>query len=513
MNFQTLLIAFIVSLGGFLFGFDAGIISGVMEYASPYFKLDDVQTGWATSCPTFVAMFAMLLAGKTSDVIGRKPILLLVAFLYALSALLSAIADSYQMLCIARMIGGFAFGAALILAPTYIAEVSNAASRGRLVSIQQLNIVLGFFAAFLSNLVFNQIFQTGVWGLDHENVWRWMLGIELIPAVAYFGLLFLVPRSPRWLFAQNRDSEGRKVLVRLHGEANAANEAREIQSSLEAAANTKKAAFGDLFHPSLRFILAVGILIGVLQQATGINAVYFYANSIFKQTGIGVDASFFSGVLLSLTSVIFTVFAMITIDRIGRRTLLLLGIGGIAISMLTCAYGFQNARYRLTTQSINQLKNVDHSKLAPIADIEFRSDVEFDERLVELLGKDTFSRHEGAILEKATEINAWLVLLGVLGFIACFAFSLGPVMWVLLSEMYPNRIRGLAIGCIGFVNSFTAWLVTQIFPTSLAKFGNAATFLAFGLFAAVGFFILLRVLPETKGKSLEELETELVRNK
>ena len=511
MKSQTLLIAFIVSLGGFLFGFDAGIISGVMEYATPFFSLNDVQTGWATSCPTFVAMFAMLIAGKMSDVIGRKPILLIVAFLYALSALLSAVADSYQALCIARMIGGFAFGAALILAPTYIAEVSNAASRGRLVSIQQLNIVLGFFAAFLSNLIFNNLFKSGTEMFTEENVWRWMLGVELIPAVAYFGLLFLVPRSPRWLFANNRDEEGQKVLVRLHGESKAAEEAKEIRTSLEVAAGSEKAAFGELFNPALRFILGIGILIGILQQATGINAVYFYANSIFKQTGIGVDASFFSGVLLSLTSVVFTIFAMLTIDRIGRRTLLLLGIAGIAISMLACAYGFHNARYRLTPESISTLENVDQVKLAPAANIEFKSDLEFDAKMKELLGKEEFTRNEGALLEAATEINAWLVLFGVLGFIACFAFSLGPVMWVLLSEMYPNRIRGLAIGCIGFINSFTAWLVTQIFPSSLAQLGNAGTFLIFGLFAFFGFFVLLKTLPETKGKSLEELEAELVR--
>ena len=186
MKSQTLFIAFIVSLGGFLFGFDAGIISGVMEYAGPFFELNDAQNGWATSCPTFVAMFAMLIAGKLSDVVGRKPILLVVAFLYALSALLSAYAGSYEMLCAARMIGGFAFGAALILAPTYIAEISSAENRGKLVSIQQLNIVFGFFAAFLSNLIFNNWYKAGTDLLTDENVWRWMLGIELLPAVAYF---------------------------------------------------------------------------------------------------------------------------------------------------------------------------------------------------------------------------------------------------------------------------------------------------------------------------------------
>jgi SP family arabinose:H+ symporter-like MFS transporter len=511
MSKQTIFIAFIVSLGGFLFGFDAGIISGVMEYAGPFFGLNDAQNGWATSCPTFVAMFAMLISGKLSDVVGRKPILIVVAFLYALSALLSAYANSFEMLCIARMIGGFAFGAALILAPTYIAEISSAANRGKLVSIQQLNIVLGFFAAFLSNLIFNNWYRGGTEFLTDENVWRWMLGIELVPAVFYFVCLFFVPKSPRWLYSKNRIDEGMKVLVRLHGETLAADEGREIQNSLSREKSIEKASITELFNPSLRFIIFIGLVIGILQQATGINAVYFYANSIFKQTGIGVDASFFSGVLLSFTSVVFTIVAMLTIDRFGRRPLLLVGIGGIAISLLACSYGFHQATYQLTPEKIATLEEVDQASLTPIADTVFKTDVEFKNKMKELLGPQAYAKQEGAILEVAIEINAPLVLIGVLIFIACFAFSLGPVMWVMLSELYPNRIRGLAIGCIGFVNSFTAWIVTQIFPWELSNFGNSLSFLIFGLIALFGFFLLLKILPETKGKSLEQIEAELIK--
>lgn len=511
MKKHTIFIAFIVSLGGFLFGFDAGIISGVMEYAGPFFALNDAQNGWATSCPTFVAMFAMLVSGKLSDVVGRKPILILVAFLYALSALLSAIAGSFEMLCIARMIGGFAFGAALILAPTYIAEISSAENRGKMVSIQQLNIVLGFFAAFLSNLLFNQWYKSGTELLSDENVWRWMLGIEMLPAIFYFGCLFFVPRSPRWLFSRNRTEEGKRVLVLLHGEKLADKEAQEIIDSLKQEKNTEKASFMELFKPSLRFIVFVGIVIGILQQATGINAVYFYANSIFKQTGIGVDASFFSGVLLSFTSVVFTIFAMITIDRFGRRPLLLFGVAGITISLLTCAYGFHQATYQLTPEKIAALEQVDQVKLEPVANKVFETDVAFKNEMKNLLGDQAYAKAEGDILEAAIEIDAMLVLVGVMVFIACFAFSLGPVMWVLLSELYPNRIRGLAIGCIGFINSFTAWVVTQVFPWELSNFGNSVSFLIFGLIALFGFVLLLKILPETKGQTLEQIEAEWAR--
>ena len=202
MSKKVIFIAFVVSLGGFLFGFDAGIISGVMSYVGPEFDLNDVQSGWVVSTPSFAAMIAMLVSGRLSDVVGRKKILILVAFLYAVSALFSAYALSYEMLYIARMIGGLAFGAALILAPTYIAEISTAENRGKLVSIQQLNIVLGFFAAFLSNNYLNELNTSGESFLSDENVWRWMLGLELIPAVLYFFFLFFVPRSPRWLYSQ-----------------------------------------------------------------------------------------------------------------------------------------------------------------------------------------------------------------------------------------------------------------------------------------------------------------------
>jgi MFS family permease len=314
------------------------------------------------------------------------------------------------------------------------------------------------------------------------------------------------------LFANQRNEEGKKVLVRLHGEAQATKEAEQIRTSLDAEKSTEKVSITELFKPSLRFILFVGVVVGILQQATGINAVYFYANSIFKQTGIGVDASFFSGVLLSFTSVVFTIVAMLTIDRFGRRILLLLGIGGIAISMLTCAYGFHQATYQLTPEKIASLEGVDQAKLSPVSDTVFETDVEFKNKMKELLGPQIYAKNEGAILGAAIDMNAMLVLFGVLGFIACFAFSLGPVMWVLLSELYPNRIRGLAIGCIGFINSFTAWVVTQIFPWELSNLGNALSFLIFGAIAAFGFFLLLMILPETKGKTLEELEAELVKH-
>lgn len=510
MTKRTLFIAFVVSLGGFLFGFDAGIISGVMSYAGPEFDLNDAQTGWAVSSPSFSAMIAMLISGRLSDKVGRKKILIVVAFLYAASALFSAYATSYEMLYIARMVGGLAFGAALILAPTYIAEISNAENRGKLVSIQQLNIVLGFFAAFLSNYYFNKIYSSGDSFLTEDTVWRWMLGVELVPALLYFLFMFFVPRSPRWLYMRGKVVDANQVLKQLHGHDKAKEEIASIEKSIREQKDTTKVSISELVKPALRFIFMVGLIVGILQQFTGINAIYFYATSIFKQTGIGTDAAFTSGVFLSFTTVVFTIVAMFLIDRLGRRPLLLFGMAGIAISMLLCAYGFNNATYELKTADIAQLENLDKEALDQFANKKFDNDVDFKNAMKSALGTQGYAKNEGTLIEAATEMNATLILIGILGFIACFAFSLGPVMWVLLSEMYPNKYRGLAIGVIGFVNSFASWLVQQVFPWELSNLGNAMSFFIFGVIAVIGFFVLFRILPETKGKSLEQLEKELI---
>ena len=510
MSKKLVFIAFVVSLGGFLFGFDAGIISGVMSYAGPEFNLSDVQTGWVVSSPSFAAMIAMLISGRLSDFVGRKKILIYVALSYAVSALLSAYATSYEMMYIARMIGGFAFGAALILAPTYIAEISTAENRGKLVSIQQLNIVLGFFAAFLSNYYLNNLNSQGSTFFTDENVWRWMLGVELVPAIFYFVFMFFVPKSPRWLYAKGKTIEAKKVLNSIHGVEQGAIEIETIEKNIQEGKQTSKISIKELLKPSLRFIIIVGLVIGVLQQITGINAVYFYATSIFKQTGIGTDAAFSSGVLLSFTSVLFTIVAILLIDRMGRRPLLLVGMAGIAISLLLCAYGFNEATYKLTPQEISSFEKFDGNKLKPYENKEYDNDLDFKKDMKLALGNQVYSKNEGAILEAATNMNPVLVLVGILGFIACFAFSLGPVMWVLLSELYPNKYRGLAIGVIGFVNSFVSWLIQQIFPWELSNLGNAMSFLIFGVIAVIGFFILVKILPETKGKSLEQIERELV---
>ena len=509
-NLQIVFISLIVALGGFLFGFDAGIISGVMSYVGPEFDLTEIQAGWVVSSPSFAAMLSMLFSGRISDIIGRRKLLVIIALLYAVSAIFSAVSVSYEMLYVARMIGGFAFGAALVIAPMYIAEISTAENRGKLVSLQQLNIVFGFFAAFLSNYLFNKYNTINVNFLTDENVWRWMLGIELIPALLYFSLLFFVPKSPRWLYLNDQISKAKEVLVNMYGHERGELEIKSIKENSSLDKNKTKLKVQDLFNPSLRFILIVGLIVGILQQITGINAVYFYATSIFKQTGIGTDAAFSSGVLLSTISVIFTFVAIYLIDRMGRKPLLLIGTAGISVSLLICAYGFNQATYQLNEKDINQFEFLNSEKLISVADKIYTNDVDFKNEIKSILGTKVFGKNDGAILEAASKMNSTLILIGILGFIACFAFSLGPVMWVLLSELFPLKYRGLAIGSIAFVNSFISSVVQLIFPWELSNLGSSTTFLIYGIFALFGLMFIISKVPETKGKSLEELENILI---
>jgi MFS family permease len=321
-----------------------------------------------------------------------------------------------------------------------------------------------------------------------------------------------VPKSPRWLYLKEKFSEAEQVLNQIHGTEIGGLEIASIEKNIHADKNKSKLKIKDLLKPSLRFILVIGLVVGVLQQITGINAVYFYATSIFKQTGIGTDASFSSGVLLSSISVIFTFVAIYLIDRMGRRPLLLIGTAGISISLLLCAYSFNGATYKLSVEKIELFTFSESQKLLPFADKVYDNDLDFKNEIKSVLGSKVYSKNDGEILEAATTINANLVLIGILGFIACFAFSLGPVMWVLLSELYPIKYRGIAIGVIAFINSLISSVVQLIFPWELSNLGNALTFFLFGAIALIGFFIMLKILPETKGKSLEELERELVKD-
>ena len=511
---RTAAIALIVALGGFLMGFDASVIAGVVGAIELEFGLSKIQLGWSVSSLSLTATLGMLLSGPLSDRIGRRPVLMVAAVLFAVSAVTSAIAPDFLSFILARMLGGFGVGAALIIAPMYIAEIAPPEQRGRMVSINQLNIVIGISAAFFSNYLILSLGESGAawattFGLDTIG-WRWMLGVEAIPAVAYFFALFLVPESPRWLLMQGRDDDAKVVVERVRGPEESETLLAQVQASLAAEEKLGQVSFRTLLHPSLRLVLTIGLAVGILQQATGINAVFFYAPMIFEQSGVGTNAAFMQAVLVGLVNLVFTVLAMALIDKLGRRPLLGVGLGGIAVCMLVLSYGFGSASYRLEPAAIDALPGeIDRAQIATVVDTTFDSDVAFRDAVRAAIGADVYTAFESDLVKAAINVNSWLILLAILGFVASFAMSIGPIMWVLFSELFPNRVRGVAISFVGLVNSAVAFLVTLVFPWELETLGNSLTFLVYAGIALVGLVFVMRILPETKGRSLEELEASL----
>lgn len=513
----TVSIALIVALGGFLMGFDASVISGVVGFIERDFSLTNIELGWAVASLTLAATPAMMIAGPLSNHLGRKPVLKMAAVLFAVSAIASAVAPDFLSLVVARMIGGLGVGAALIVAPMYIAEIAPAGQRGRLVSLNQLNIVIGISVAFFSNYLiltvgqsdseFAEALRFGDWG------WRWMLGVETFPALLYFLALMLVPESPRWLAMHGRDDEALQVFARVNGGEQASAELAAVRASLKAELAEPRASIRQLFQPAMKLVLTIGISVAILQQITGINSVFFYAPMIFEQSGIGTDAAFMQAILVGIVNLVFTIVAILLIDKLGRRPLLGFGLAGIAVCMLTLAYGFGSATYTLTSDAIDALPaEIDRDRIVELKGVVYDSDVAFRQTISERIGADVFRQNESRLVSAAITINSMLILFGILGFVASFAVSLGPVMWVLFSELFPNQLRGLAISFAGLVNSAVSFVVQLVFPWELENLGNSVTFLAYGVFALLGLGFVMRILPETKGRSLEELEKLLVKN-
>ncbi len=514
-TFYTIRIAIIVALGGFLMGFDASVISGVNKFIQIDFQLSDLQLGFSVSSLTIVAALAMMFSGPLADKFGRRIALKVCAIVFAVSAIGSALAPNFLLFLLFRMLGGIGVGASLILAPMYIAEIAPPAQRGKLVSFNQLNIVLGISIAFFSNyFILSLGDSTAHWveilGIA-ENNWRWMLGIETVPAIVYFFGLFSVPRSPRWLIMKGFTEEAKITFSRFSSLEQAESDFNAVSKSLESDNKQKKTPLLDIFKPAMRLVLTIGLVVGILQQITGINSVFFYAPMIFEQSGIGTNASFIQAILVGLTNLIFTILAMALIDKLGRKPLLSFGVAGIGVFMFLLAYGFNSASYTLTNDKIDQLTNTHlQEELSVLAGKSFDNDVDYKNELNALLGAKKAKIYESELITAAINMNPSLILIGIIGFVACFAISLGPVMWVLFSELFPLKIRGIAISFVGFINSLVSAGVQFIFPWELSTIGSAMTFFIYGLFAFAGLIFILKVIPETKGRSLEELEAELV---
>jgi SP family arabinose:H+ symporter-like MFS transporter len=506
--FYTGLVSLVVAMGGFLLGFDAGVVSGANPFYKEYFGLNEWSLGWSVGCLTFGAMLGNALAGPLADRWGRKPVLSLAAIFYTISAISSALATDFTFFIVARMLGGVAVGLALLIAPVYIAEIAPSKLRGRFVSFNQLNIVIGFSVVFFSNYYVLQAAESGAFEwLNKPNCWRWMLGIEAVPAILYFLFLFFVPRSPRWLAQHGREDEALAVLNKVVSPEEATESLLAIKEHI-AGDKQSKPKWSELFSSKMRFIIMIALGLGFFQQITGINAIFFYAPTIFEKTGISQSDAFLQTIIIGLVNLGFTVVAIFLIDRIGRKPLLLIGSAAMAVCLLTNAWSFHSATYTLPAEAIVEFPEEIRTELSPMVGKTYQSQLEF----TDALNAAGASEQRTQLTNQSMVISAKLVLFSIIGYIAAFAISLGPVMWAMFSEIFPNRLRGLAISLAGIFNSLVSYTVQQVFPWELSHLGPAGTFLIFGVFAVLSFIFTLKFIPETKGKSLEELEKILVKN-
>ncbi|HOW40061.1 MAG TPA: sugar porter family MFS transporter [Bacteroidales bacterium] len=439
----VLLISSIAALGGLLFGFDTAVISGTTPFIKPYFSLDDFWLGWTVSSLLFGCIIGVISAGKPGDIFGRKKTLMAAAFLFIVSAAGSALASSLVVFIIYRIIGGLGVGIASMLSPMYISEISPAAQRGRLVSFNQLAIVIGILLAFVSNAL---LVDTG------ENNWRWMLAVMGMPALLFLVSLFFAPESPRWLVQKGFSEQALVILGKINGSSAAGEELKTIEASI--AEEKDSGSFGEVFSPSMRPVLLIGVFLCVFSQITGINSIMYYAPVIFQSIGAGAGNAVFQTAIIGGGNLIFTFVAIALVDRLGRKPLLIGGVTGMIVSLTSIAAAFY------------------------------------------------MKRTEGYIL---------LVL--ILMYIASFSASVGAVTWVIVSEIFPNKLRSKAMS----VSIVSLWLsnfaLILVFPMMLNRLGGVTSFLFFDVMCVLLLLFVLIKLPETKGKSLEELESMLVRKK
>ncbi|WP_165067607.1 sugar porter family MFS transporter [Paludisphaera rhizosphaerae] len=435
---------FVASLGGLLFGLDVAIMSGTTDALTTVFGLTGITLGFTIASAPLGTVLGSLMASKPADDWGRRPLLAVLAIFYLVSAGGCALAWDWWSLLAFRILGGLAVGAASVIAPLYITEIAPAKYRGRLVAAVQFNIVLGILLAFLSNFLIARL-DLGA------NDWRWMLGIQVVPSAVFFVLAFMIPESPRWLVARGRDEEARRVLLKIGADEAVDAEIADIRESLKTAGEGDQDA---LFQRAYLKPILLATAIAAFNQLSGINAVLYYAPAVFKMAGSGGDAALLQSVVVGGTNLVFTMLAMTIIDRFGRRFLMLVGSIGYILSLSATAWAF----YTYGTNF--------------------------------------------------TGVGAWVVLGGILVFIASHAFGQGAVIWVYISEVFPNRVRakGQALGSV--VHWIGALAITQTFPMIAEKSGGHA----FAFYAAMMVLQLLWVLfvmPETKGVPLEELQKEL----
>ena len=450
-------ISMVSALGGLLFGYDWVVIGGAKPFYERFFEIADSPfwQGWTMSCALIGCLIGAMISGFLSDKYGRKRLLIFAAFLFTLSAVGTGATDSYSMFIFYRILGGIGIGLASNLSPMYIAEVSPGTLRGKFVSLNQLTIVIGILAAQIANWQIAQPVAVGATDLEILNSWngqmgwRWMFWAETIPAGLFFILMFFVPESPRWLALNGGDIEVKTILKKIGGKDYSEQEYSNIKKTLDKDDNSS--TISALFHPSMRSVLIVGVVLAAFQQWCGINVIFNYAEEIFRAAGYGVSDTLMNIVITGSVNLVFTFIAIFTVDKIGRRSLLKIGTVGLfgIYILIGAAYYFQ--------------------------------------------------------------ITGVMLLFLVVLAIACFAMTLGPITWVVLSEIFPNKVRGAAMSIATASLWIASFLLTYTFPILNSSFGASGTFWLYGIICGAGFVFIHFKLPETKGKSLEEIEAELIK--
>ncbi|MCX6865013.1 MAG: sugar porter family MFS transporter [Verrucomicrobia bacterium] len=445
-------VCLVATLGGLLFGFDTGVISGAIEPLTARFQLSDFMKGWASGCVLLGCAAGVLLVGPVSDRYGRRLAMFLAAAMFLASAIGTAFPNDIATFIVFRILGGLGIGIASISTPMYISEITPARIRGRLVAVNQIAIVGGIA---LTSVINYFIAKSGDQAWLTETGWRWMFGIGILPATLFALLLMPIPESPRWLIENKREDEARRILAKIGG----TEFARAEFDSIKAALSQELGTWGELFSARLRLPLMIGVLLAILQQVTGINVFMYFGATIFKtmSSSTGVDAGLLQQCIINGTGVLFTLIAIASVDRWGRKPLMLVGSAGMGISLLAMGVMAQT-------------------------------------------------------LTDPAAVSGWMLLFIVL-YIACFGLSVGPVVWVILAEIFPTAVRGRALGLATFFLWTADYAVTQTFPLMdaqdswfVAHFNHAFPFYIYAAFCVVLIGVVWRLVPETKGRSLEEIE-------
>jgi SP family sugar:H+ symporter-like MFS transporter len=452
------LVSCVATIGGFLFGFDSGVINGTVDGLRVAFNSQDIATGFNVSSMLLGCAFGAYTAGRLADKYGRKSLLLATAVFFIVSAWGSGVAESSAEFIIYRFLGGLAVGAASVMTPAYISEIAPARLRGRLASIQQVAIVIGLFSAFVSNywLVNFAGASTAEFWLGFE-AWRWMFWIELLPALLFFVALMYIPESPRFLVLDDRNTEAEVVLTRLYGDAAGQQKLLEIQQSLSADKHQPKLAdLKDNTTGKVRTIVWVGIGLAIFQQLVGINVVFYYGAVLWQAVGFSESDALLINIISGAVSIAAVVITMYLIDKVGRKPFLMLGSIGMAITLGLMVYAFSNA-------AVDGNGNLDLAELGTLA------------------------------------------LVAANAYVFFFNLSWGPVMWVMLGEMFPNQIRGSGLAVAGLAQWSANFAITMTFPIMLASIGLAGAYGFYTLCAVLSIIFVTKFVYETKGKELEEM--------